>query len=204
MAFANYTAFRTAVLKMIDGDNVNSQSLNQDTLDLLIQLGEARTYRELRCSAMEADLSVTVAGGVAPIPADLIELKIAWFDPHDPLDVVAEEDLRRQSRDRSGTVREIAQAGENLIFLPPAADGEVLEGRYYARPADLKTGPLPAVFTRYGEVFLYAALAESAPFIGDDERIPMWNATYQAWLDSANAQERSRIYSGSRLRQKSR
>lgn len=203
MAFANYAAFRTAVLKLIDGDNVNSQSIDQDTLDLLIQLGEARVYRELRCSAMEAPLSVTVAGGEAAIPDDLIELKIAWFDPDQPLEIVSETDLRKRSRS-GGDVRQVAQAGESLIFLPAATDGQVLEGRYYQRPADLKTGPLPATFTRYGEVYLYAALAESAPFIGDDDRIPMWNATYQAWLDSANTQERNRVYSGSRLRQKAR
>lgn len=203
MAFANYTAFRTAVLKLIDGDNVNSHSIDQDTLDLLIQLGEARVYRELRCSAMEAPLSVTVAGGEAAIPDDLIELKTAWFDPGQPLEIVSETDLRKRSRS-GGDVRQVAQAGESLIFLPAATDGQVLEGRYYQRPVDLKTGPLPATFTRYGEVYLYAALAESAPFIGDDDRIPMWNATYQAWLDSANAQERNRIFSGSPLRQKVR
>lgn len=205
MAFANYTAFRTAVLKLIDGDNVNSRSIDQDTLDLLIQLGEARVYRELRCSAMEAPLSVTVAGGEAAIPDDLIELKIAWFDPVKPLEIVSEQDLRTRMRTWQGSpVRQVAQAGESLIFLPAATDGQVLEGRYYQRPVDLKTGPLPAAFTRYGEVYLYAALAESAPFVGDDDRIPMWNATYQAWLDSAHAQEARRIYAGSRLRQKAR
>lgn len=204
MAFANYTDFRTSVYKMIDGDNVNSQSIDQDTLDLLISLGESRVYRELRCSAMEAPLSVVIAGGEAAIPSDLIELKIVWFENDRPLEIVSENDLRKRIRGPvGGNVRQVAQAGESLIFLPTAADGTTLEGRYYQRPPALATA-LPGAFTRYSEVFLYAALAESAPFIGDDERIQMWNATYQAWLDSANTQERMRVYSGSPLRQKAR
>lgn len=205
MTFSTYADFRTGVLKMIDGDNVNSQALAQDTLDLLIALGESRVYRELRCSAMEADLSATVAAGKAPIPADLIALKIAWFSEDRPLEIVSERDMRKRSRGQFGSdVRQVAQAGESLIFLPPATDGEVLEGRYYQRPAALKTGAMPGAFVRYPEVYLYGALAESAPFIGDDDRIPMWNQTYQAWLDSANATENHRIYSGSQLRMKAR
>lgn len=204
MTFSTYADFRTGVLKFIDGDNVNSQALAQDTLDLLIALGESRVYRELRCSAMEADLSATVAAGKAPIPTDLIALKIAWFDDDRPLEIVSERDMRSRSRGNTGSdVRQVAQAGESLIFLPAATDGEVLEGRYYQRPPALATA-LPASFVRYPEVYLYAALAESAPFIGDDDRIPMWNQTYQAWLDSANATENNRIYSGSQLRMKAR
>lgn len=205
MAFSTYAEFRTAVLKLIDGDNVNSQALNQDTLDLLISLGEARVYRELRCSAMEAPLSAVIAGGEAAIPDDLIELKIVWFENDRPLEIVSERDLRARSRGNTGSpVRQVAQAGDSLIFLPAATDGSTLEGRYYQRGAPLKSGAVPGAFTRYGEVYLYAALAESAPFVGDDDRIPMWNATYQAWLDSANATENHRIYSGSQLRTKAR
>lgn len=40
MNFANYADFRTAVLKFIDGDDVNSGSINQATLDLMIATGE--------------------------------------------------------------------------------------------------------------------------------------------------------------------
>lgn len=204
MSFANYADFRTGVLKLIDGDNVNSQSLAQDTLDMLISLGEARVYRELRCSAMEADLSAVVAAGKAPIPADLIELKIAWFSDDRPLEIVSERDLRSRSRGMSGNQpRQVAQAGESLVFLPGATNGAVLSGRYYRRPPPLITA-LPAAFVRYSEVYLFAALASSAIFIGDDDRIPVWEGIYTGWLDSANAQENHRIYSGSQLRTKAR
>lgn len=204
MQFPNYVSFRNAVLKMIDGDNVNSQVISQDSLDLLIQLGESRASRELRCSAMEADLAVTIVDGKAAIPDDLLELKIVWFDPTKPLEIVAESDLRKRSQYASGNTRQVAQAGDHLIFLPGATDGDVLRGRYYARPPSLTTGAMPGAFTRYPEVYLFAVLAESAPFLGEDDRIPTWEGLYGKWLSAAQAQERLRIYSGSPLRIKAR
>lgn len=40
MQFANYTDFRTAVIRMIDGDDVGSGSLSAGTVDLLVSLGD--------------------------------------------------------------------------------------------------------------------------------------------------------------------
>jgi hypothetical protein len=44
MQFSTYTDFRTAVLKMIDGDDTNAGALSQSTLDLLIGMGEQAVY----------------------------------------------------------------------------------------------------------------------------------------------------------------
>ena len=40
MQFSNYTDFRTAVIRMIDGDDVGSGSLSTATVDMLISLGD--------------------------------------------------------------------------------------------------------------------------------------------------------------------
>lgn len=40
MQYPTYAAFRTAILTMIDGDDANTGSLNQTTLDMLIAQGE--------------------------------------------------------------------------------------------------------------------------------------------------------------------
>lgn len=44
MNFTTYADFRTAVLKMIDGDDTNAGALSQSTLDLLIGMGEQAVY----------------------------------------------------------------------------------------------------------------------------------------------------------------
>lgn len=210
MAFATYNDFRGAVLLMIDGDEVASD-IQPQTIDLMISLGEGMVYTgsesdrlgPLRASSMESALSVVVASNAAAIPANCLELSAAWFDPAKPLDVVPEEEVRRSLSVGGAPVRKCAQAGDNIIFAPAASNGATLLGRYYAKPAPLASG-LHATFNRYPELFLYAALYASAPFLGFDRRIPVWQSYYRGLLAQANAQERMRAFGGSRLRVRTR
>lgn len=209
MQFSNYAEFRTAVLKMIDGDDVDT-TFSIQTLDLLIALGESRVYAGsmgrsgLRASTMRAALTGSTTANAVALPSDCLALEIVWFDPEKPLEAVSESDLRGRSRwNHGGEARQYAQSGSSIIFAPDQADGQAIGGRYYQRPADIKGG-LHATFNRYPEVFLFGALAESAPFLGEDDRIPMWKGLFLEWLDSANSTERNRAYAGSRLTQKVR
>lgn len=210
MQFSNYSEFRTAVLKMIDGDDV-STTFSIDTLDLLIALGESRVYNGvpgrsgLRASTMQQPLSGVVAGNAVALPARCLALEIVWFDPAKPLEAVTESELRDKAQwNHGGDVRQYAQSGETLIFGPDATDGAAIGGRFYERPADIKTGGLNSTFNRYPEVFLFGALAESAPFLGEDSRLPVWKTLFNEWLESANKIERERVLAGSRLTQKVR
>jgi len=209
MQFSNYAEFRTAVLRMIDGDDV-STTFSTQTLDLLIALGESRVYdgvpgtSGLRASTMQAPLVGTVASNAVALPSDCLELEIVWFDPDKPLEAVSESDLRARSRwNTGGDARQYAQSGDSIIFAPEQSNGLSVGGRYFQRPTDIKDG-LHATFNRYPEVFLFGALAESAPFLGEDDRIPMWEAMFLRWLTGANATERNRVFAGSKLRQKVR
>jgi hypothetical protein len=131
-----------------------------------------------------------------------LELSAVWFDPARPLEVVTEEEVRR-SHPSGGRVHKCAQAGDSVIFAPAAEDGAILAGRYFAKPAPLATALNPT-FNRYPELFLYAALYVSAPFLGIQSRLPVWQGFYARLLAQANHSERMRVYGGSRLRMKSR
>jgi hypothetical protein len=85
MQYSTYAAFRTAVLTMIDGDDANTGSFNQTTLDMLIAQGEQAVYYGtfgpqgesvpgLRCAELESPLSAVVASNIAPLPADCLEV----------------------------------------------------------------------------------------------------------------------------------
>jgi hypothetical protein len=215
MQFANYPEFRLAVLKMMDGDNVGT-SFSLETLDLIIALGESRIYTGiepsaagigvagLRASTMEAALSGAVTSNAVALPDRCLGLSIVWFDPAKPLEIVSENELRDKAQwNHGGDVRQCAQSGETLIFGPDAADGAAIGGRFYQRPADIRNG-LHSTFNRYPELFLFGALAESAPFLGEDGRLPMWRSLFRDWLAGANRTERNRVYEGSRLTQKVR
>lgn len=208
--FATYSDFRGAVQLMIDGDEV-AADIQPQTIDLMISLGEGMVYTgaeaeqlgPLRASTMESALALTVASNAVTLPTDCLELSAVWFDATKPLEVVPEEEVRRALAYGGGTVRKCAVAGNSLIFAPTATNGATLAGRYYAKPASLSTA-LNTTFNRYPELFLYAALYAAAPFLGFDRRVPVWQAYYRNLLAQANAQERMRAYSGSRLRVKAR
>ncbi len=210
MQFSNYTDFRVAVLKFITGDDANTGALDQTTLDLLIALGESRVYQGdtgvagLRVSDMEAPLSLVVASNTVTLPTDCLALKRVQFAGEKPLDYMSEDMLLRYLDGGSGgnTARHYTQQGRTLKFYPTATG--TLTGRYYQKPADMLTGGLHATFNRYPETFLFGALAEAAPFIGDDSRIPMWKAMWAGWMESADRNERLLAPSGSRIIQKSR
>lgn len=205
MQFSNYSDFRIAVLKMIDGDDANSGSIKQDTLDLLIALGESRVYagddseNGLRASTMQADLTGSVSNNAVALPSDCLALEIVWIDPEKPLEAVSERDLRDRSRWVSGgDARRFAQSGDSIIFAPEVSDGTAIGGRYYQRPTDIADG-LHDTFNRYPEVYLFGALCESAPFLGEDNRMPMWKQLFKEWLQRANRTEQNRVHSGSKL-----
>lgn len=209
MQFANYSAFRVAVLKFIDGDDANSGAIAQDTLDLLIALGESRVYQGdeqvpgLRVADMEVALALPVTANVVTLPTSCLALKRVQFSGESPLEYLDENELLRYQEAGGGsTPRFYSQQGRTLTFYPTASG--TLGGRYYARPADMLTGGLHATFNRYPECFLFGALAEAAPFIGEDERIPMWRAMWASWMESASRNDSTLASSGSPLRQRAR
>lgn len=212
MQFSDYNAFRADVQRLIEGDdNVSSFSVN--TLDLLIGLGEAKVHHGdaqtagLRASTMLKDLSVAVASNAAALPADLLELKEVRFSGKRPLEVIPLDRLRALEADGSivgADTLYCAQDGDTLRFWPEAS-GTVL-GRYYAVPAALATVTWAnaTTFVRYPQLYIFAALCESAPFIGEDARLPVWEAKYRSLADGANHSERMRVYGGGPLRVRTR
>lgn len=208
MQFASYQAFRTAVEKLIEGDDIGS-TFSTATLDLIIGLAEERVYqgddstKGLRASTMVTALSAAVTSNVAPLPADLLELKELYFDGEPPLEIIPLDRLRHlvAAGSSTGDSRYAAQDGDTLIFWPEAS-GTVL-GSYYAKPASLETVTPWAdatTFARYPQLFVFAALVESMPFLGMEAKAPGWDGRYRMALNGAQVAEAQRVYGGSPLR----
>jgi hypothetical protein len=201
MEFASYQAFRTAVEKLIEGDDIGG-TFSVNTLDLIIGLAEDRVYRDLRASTMIEPLSVALASNEAALPADLIQLRDLYFADKTPIEIVPLDRLRRLEADSygGGQARYAAQDGDTLIFWPEAT-GTVL-GSYYAKPAALQsiTWADATTFARYPDVFIFAALVEAMPFLGMEAKAAGWNQRYEMALASAHQNEQVRVYGSGRLR----
>jgi len=152
---------------------------------------------------MLTDLFLSVTANAATLPANLLELKEVRFAGERPLEIIPLDRLRAYEAAGAGGGDALycAQDGDTLRFWPTAT-GTVL-GRYYAKPAPLETA-LGTTFTRYPELYIFAALIESAPFLGMDNRMPMWDAKFRSLMDGALHSERMRVYGGGPLKVRTR
>lgn len=85
-----------------------------------------------------------------------------------------------------------------MVFYPTQPTGVIITGTYYKRFPDISTA-LNALFTRHPDLFMYAALSESAPFLGEMTRMPVWEKKYTDLVQQVNEFERRRYSRGSKL-----
>lgn len=208
MQFDNYVDFRSKTQVMLDGDDISDSDLSVSVLDLIIGAGEQRIYNGtdtmpgLRSSAMEATLSLPVSLNAGTLPGDFLEMsggayvagyRIAVYTPWEDIQNL----LNVCPRSGTSPIRYSVQ-GDSLIFYP-SQDQVTLTGKYYRRFPDIAVGGLNPLFQRYPDIFLYAALAESAPFLGEKERMAVWETKFKALMGGANEQEKRRFTRGTKL-----
>jgi hypothetical protein len=171
-------------------------------VDDLITVAEKWIFRNARIIQMEKAMSISVINGVAALPFDYIALKYAYIDasPIYKLDRKGADWIFQNYPDRSttGTPRTIATDVENFVFGPPVSDGSVLKGTYWARPESVFTSTND-IISNHPDLYLFAALAEAAPYIRDDARVEMWTAKRNAILADINGETQRERFSGNVL-----
>lgn len=203
MQFANYAAFRTAIQRFIDGDDISTSDLSVQVLDMMISAGERRLYRQIRSSTQDASYSLTTTGNAITLPTDFIEFRGApYFSnfsvcTYAPWEVVQNAINLNASADASAPIRYSFQS-DTVIFFPVQPDGTTIKGQYYKKFADISSG-LNALFNRHPDLFIYAALAESAPFLGEMDRLPIWEKKYTDLVLLVNDEEKRRYTRGGKL-----
>jgi hypothetical protein len=208
--FVNYADFRNKLQNVIDSDDASQSSLSTELLDLMVASGEMRLYRDVTSSSQDTTLAATVTSNLAGIPADCIQFKSVIVGTGRPLKYIPYEDIegRIQSSQAMSVVNTsvtavyYSQQDNSLVFWPLLTDGTVVGGRYIKKFPDISsstgiTGN--TFFSKWPDLWLYAALAESAPYIGDDDRIPLWEAKYQRVAADIKLQEMRQASAGSKL-----
>ncbi len=145
------------------------------TIPDLVILADSRINNDLRHRAMETSQASTIAAGVVAVPANYVELKDAYISsvtPYGNLDRKTAEWIYEKYPYRAADRQPayIAREGGNFIFGPFPNSNYVVTLSYYNRFAALSSA-VNSVFTTYPGLWLWAALAESAPFIKDDKRV---------------------------------
>lgn len=197
MALTTYAELLTAVAAELHRSDLTS------TIPDFVTLAESRINAKLRVRNMETVVSSTIAAGVIAVPTNYIALKDVYVSS-----VVPYQNLQRKmaewiydnypNRAQVDTPKFIGREGSNFIFGPAATSGLVVTLRYYNRFAALSSA-INSTFTAYPGIWFYGALAESAPFIKDDKRIPMWEMKFKQLVDLAQEEDDREEVSGTVL-----
>lgn len=186
-AFADYIDLQTAVVEMVKAPQI------ADVFPRLVRLAEDDFSRRLRTANQVVMVSVTIAGGSAALPADLMEI-IGLYDGAG-FELIAQPLQAVQVRQPRGYY---AIAG-NLIYAP--AD-EVLTLHYYAAIPTLATGPTASnwLLQRHPGLYLYGVGLEAAKYLGNGELATAVDQVLAGEYAKVASADSSRRYSRARVR----
>jgi hypothetical protein len=194
MAITNYTSLAAALPQWLDCATADISSVVSD----IITNGEKRIFREVRTPEMEASLSSAISSGTISVPSDYVELKYAYIDTNPvqyvqlvPVSYIYE---RYPTRSADGVPVVMARDGSNFIFGPYPDSNYTVKGTYYKRLAAIDATTTPALISSNPDLYLYAALLETEPLLGRDQRLQLWEAKYRMVKEMINGEaDRSRF-----------
>ena len=195
----NYTTLKTYIADTLARDDLTTFIPN------FVQAAERKLHSTLHLRNEETALSVSIASGVAAVPADFKKLKFAYFDesPIALLQWVAIEELYRDYPIRSGaeTPSVISREAGNFVFGPVSKDG-TLKGVYYAKQDSLETTDPSWYVSNHPEVLVYGACAEAGLFTRDTNMYQYWDSMFQQEMGRIDRENKASETSGGQIVQR--
>lgn len=189
MSLATYDDLQTSIATYLHRSDLTSQ------IPDFITLAEAKLNRRLRLRPMEQRTTGTVAATVA-VPtrfAEVISLTVTNGGNTYPVSYLPTSKLQGESSDTFY----YSIIGENFYF-EPVGSGITYVLHYYQKFAALSTG-VNWLLTNAPDVYLYASLMESAPYIKDDKRLATWGTLLEEAIKDLEREDRNARY-GNNLR----
>jgi hypothetical protein len=181
--------------------------LHRDDLTLVIpdfiRLAEVRLNRVLRTRPMLTEFaSVALVDGAATLPDGFLAFKELRCDTS-PSYTLASRPLEwiRNQPATSAAPLYYALTGDEVICWPQSGS---IVGTYYAEIPDLATNSTNWLLTNHPDLYLFAALTESALFTQDDSRIPLWAEKTSALIEQVKGTDIADAINGGPLTARAR
>lgn len=203
--FNNYSELQDAIATWL----INRTDLAAQ-IPWFIRMAESSINRKLRTRQMVSRSRVTADSRYIALPSDWRKSwNIQRVGDNYPLEYLspAEMDKKRHelSPDELGqlaTASYYSLFGNSLELLPSPSDEDPvdIEMLYYASVQPL-TDQRPSnwLLLEHPDLYLYGALLHTAPFLQEDERVPVWKELFLEALAEANAEAAAARRSGAPL-----
>jgi len=185
MALDSYLNLQTAIADLLNRSDLT------DVIPDFIDLTEAELGRILQGRPMRTSLSVTYdTSGSLSVPVDFVRpvtLTLETSLYNWPIEVKPYDYLvQKRGQLVTGPPRYVTLVGDTFQFAPVADSDTAYTGTlvYDAALAPLtSTQTTNWVLTNHPDVYLYGAAFHSAPYLKDDDRMPLWESLYRKALD---------------------
>jgi len=201
VALATYSDLQASAAEWLHRDDLTAR------IPDFIALAEARMARELRLRRMKTTATLNASAGLPTValPADWLEFaRLRLLAPDLALHYLGSQAATEYRASDTGAPRRYAIEGASLVLYPTPDAAYSIEAVYYARLAALSATPTNWLLSEAPGLYLFGALVESAPYIGDDARISLWEGRYQAEAENVRATDARAAASGSALRVRGR
>ena len=204
MSLSNFTELKTEIANFLNRDDLTN------VIPTFIRLAEAKMNRDIRHWRMETRKTALLDNQFTTLPIDFLSpVRMTLNTAETKVLELAGTNEISKLRDRAGNATgEPAYYamidGSIEVFPSPDAD-YTIEMLYYEAIEGLSNSITTNwILTYYPDVYLYASLLQSAPYLMEDNRIPVWGAYYTSALETLNQENELAKTGGSGRRMKIR
>lgn len=203
MSLSTYAELQAAVASWLHRTDLSA------SVPDFITLAESRIARDLRLTRQitSVDLALTAAAPTVALPSDWLSFRsLRLLVPDTDLGYLSgPQFVARYPATDTGAPQHYTIEGATLRLGPTPDAAGTVAASYFARVAALSVTSTNWLLTAHPGLYLFGALAEAAPFLGQaDGRAAMWDAKYRAAVQEAQRADSAAASSGSALRVRAR
>lgn len=176
MAITTYTELKAAVADWLNRDDLTAQ------IPDFISLAEARFNRTLRVREMITRRKTVTTVGFITVPSDFVEtyqlqLPANATNTPEPLTYIGPNEMAQlKSQPLTGKTRYYTIIDGAFELFPAPSPNAELTITYYAKIPVLSASQASNwLLAKAPDLYLYATLMNAAPYLQNDERIPVWS-----------------------------
>jgi hypothetical protein len=192
----NYATLQSAIADYLNRADLTAQ------IQTFIQFAEADLNTRLRSREMIVNATATSDGQFVALPPDWLEaINMMIVGGQSPLRYITPDEADTIIKAKTYTSTRFYSMTTGIIELvPPAVDDITIDMVYYGKIPALSTANTTNwLLTKAPDVYLYGALVHAAPFLMDDQRIPVFGNIYLKRVEELNQESQKSLHSGSPL-----
>lgn len=196
---STYADLKTAVANWLDREDISAR------IPEFIQLAEQRIFQSVRCREMESattiTASITTGFHTGTLSASVMQIRRAYISgaAYSQLEYRNPVAFYRNYAGLAQATNPRYYTIEGLLFItaPGTAASKTILIDAYKKLAHLSAdADTNLLLTRSGGLYLYGALIEASPFLGNDPRILTWTAMWDDIREKVMAADQYSQYSG--------